>query len=146
MSEFFRTTPPGLLTDDDAGFLTQNWGAVPAGDQRFYAAKLNEWQNFRHHYPRPYTPSEAAERTRERKRLGEVFEDFDKATQGDDLGTLRFADSDQAPAIKQGLANRAFVQHMTGLDGDKLERDYELARDALVWPMTPRSTRKRLSG
>ncbi len=132
MSEFFRNTPPGLLTDDDAGFLRDYWHTVPAADQPFYAAKLNEWQNFRTHYPRPLTPSEQAAKRTERLRLGEIFTDFDAATQGDSLSVLQFPDSDQAPELKRGLANRAFVSHLTGLEGDRLERDYELTRDALA--------------
>lgn len=135
MSEFFRVTPPGLLTDDDAGFLGENWAAVPDTEKPFYAAKLNEYQNFREHYPRPLTPSEVESRQVERARVSEIFTDFDKATQGDNLGTMQFADAEETPALKQGLANRAFVQHMTGIDGDRLERDYELAREALAKKM-----------
>jgi len=132
MSEFFRTTPPGLLSDDDAGFLGSNWQSVPSSRQPFYAAKLNEYQNFRSHYPRPLTPSEVAEQGTERARLTSVFENFDAATQGDSLGVLHFADAEELPRLKVGLANRAFVQHMTGVEGDNLDRDYELTRDALA--------------
>lgn len=135
MSEFFRATPPGILSDEDAGFLSANIGSVPQAARFKVAAKINEYANFRKHYPRPLTPEEQQAQRTERLRLNDIFSDFDKATAGEDFPTVALAEPAQKQQAQRDLSNRAFLQHFTGQDSQRLERDYDLTRDAVAKQM-----------
>lgn len=126
----FNTAPAGLLADDDAAVLQRDLPSLAGEDLMLAQAKLNEHSSFRAIYPRPLSEEEQAARVGEYDRLDEVFQDFDKATQGQPLETVRAADPADQPAVKQMLASQAFARFQTGQVWEGA--DWETNRDALA--------------
>ncbi len=126
----FNTAPAGLLADEDAAVLQRDLPSLAGDDLMLAQAKLNEHSSFRAIYPRPLSEEEQAARAGEYDRLDEVFQDFDKATQGQPLETVRTADPADQPAVKQMLASQAFARFQTGQVWEGA--DWEANRDALA--------------
>lgn len=128
----FASTPAGLVTDEDAAILERDLPGLRSNPDLYNlgVGKLNEHRAFRSIYPRPLSPEEEKERVDGYTRLESLFEDFDKATEGQQLETLRTATPEEAGEIKASLSGQAFVRYHTGQVFDGPE--WEANRDGLA--------------
>jgi len=133
MSLLFIKTPIGLLSDEDAETLSAHFDAAPVEDKPLFAAKLNEYRNFREHFPRPFSADEQRAALAERQQVEAIFDDFDAAAAGTALPTVEMSDGPEKETRKRDLQNRSFIRHMMpAVDPETAERDYELLRDGLA--------------
>jgi hypothetical protein len=133
MSLLFERSPIGLLSDEDATLIGANFDSAPEQDKALYAAKLNEYSEFRKHYPRPLTFEETQKATQERTRVEALFDDFDKAAEGVKLTSVEVAEGAEREKRKRDLQSRAFIQHVRpGTNPETAERDYQFHRDEVA--------------
>ncbi|MDB6133747.1 MAG: hypothetical protein JWM59_1990 [Verrucomicrobiales bacterium] len=107
-------TPEGVLTDEQAAAIRAAGGvaAAPPEFKTFYTAHLNQYDAFRQAFPRAVDLQEAARKDRV---LEDLTLDFDKATAGQGLMSLRMApDEPTRAAAKDSLVVESYIRSKTG--------------------------------
>jgi hypothetical protein len=108
-------TPEGMLTDDDVDQIEAAGGplAAPTPELRdFYTAHVNQYHAFRQVAPRRV---DIQRRAANERKLEDLTLDFDGATKGQELQSLKFAPDEATRAeAKLSLTVDAFMQHHAG--------------------------------
>jgi hypothetical protein len=155
--------PAGILTDDEAAAIRAAGGpaAAPPHLRDFFTAHLNQYDAFRVSAPRQVDLEEAA---RKERVLEELTLDFDKATAGQELVSLKFAPDEPTRAqARESLVVDTYINARTGRaftgatrekmrdavavstfgEGKGVGSDAAFMTEAKAWQTSRRETRSR---
>lgn len=130
----FYTTPQGILSDEDAHEIESNFDTAPEEGKPYLAAKLNEYQVFRAHFPKPLSEYEQELRATDFRTLHGLATDWDGTVTKlpeERRAALDFsAETDPEPYKRQAW-NQAYIDHVTREQSQSPE-DYASRRAAFA--------------
>jgi DNA repair protein RadC len=130
----FWTTPQGILPDDDASVIEQNFETAPEEHKPYLAAKLNEYKNFRAHFPKPISDVEQEARSADFRTLHGLATDWEKTVKSlpeERRQAIAFEGEADPTPYRQRAWNQAYLDHVTREQSTGPE-DYEARRKAFA--------------